>query len=43
MTRPSDVTNAVTAAKKDGQKAVLMRVKSGDGVRFLALAVKATG
>lgn len=43
VSRPSDVTNAVSAAKKDGQKAVLMRVKSGDGIHFLALAVKATG
>ncbi len=43
VTKPSDITNAISAAKKDGQKAVLMRVKTGDNVRFVALAVKAAG
>ena len=43
VSKPSDITAAITAAKKDGQKALLMRVKTGDSVHFVALAVKASG
>ena len=43
VSKPSDITSAFNAAKKDGQKALLMRVKSGDSIRFVALATKATG
>ncbi len=35
----ADVTAGVEAAKADGRKAVLLRLKSGDNVRFLALPV----
>ena len=38
VSRPSDISDALATAKKDGQKAVLLRVKSADGVRFLAIA-----
>jgi len=34
---PHDVSKALTAAEKAGKKAILLRVKSGDSVRFLAL------
>lgn len=37
VTRPSEVSAALAAAKKDGRKAVLLRVKSGDNTRFVAL------
>ena len=37
VNRPGDVTSAIDAARKDGRKAVLMRVKSGEGVRFVAI------
>ncbi len=40
VTRPGDVADALQAAKKDGHKSVLLRVKSGDMVRFMALPVK---
>ena len=35
---PADVVAAFEAAKSDGRKAVLLRVKSGEAVRFVALA-----
>jgi serine protease Do len=38
VTRPSEISSALDAAKKDGRKAVLLRVKSGDQTRFVALA-----
>ncbi len=37
VTRPSDVSQAIDAAKSEGRKSVLLRVKSGDAIRFLAL------
>jgi len=43
VSKPSDVTAAISAAKRDGQKAVLMRVKSGDSVHYVALGIKAAG
>ncbi len=43
VSRPSEITAAFTAAKKDGQKALLLRVKTGDNVHFLALATKSIG
>ena len=39
--RPEDVAQAFAAARTDGRKAVLLRVKSEDSVRFVALPVKA--
>jgi serine protease Do len=34
---PKDVSKAIAGAEKAGKKAILLRVKSGDSVRFLAL------
>jgi serine protease Do len=38
VSEPSEVKSALDAARKDGRKAVLMRVKTGDQSRFVALA-----
>ena len=38
VTRPADVQKALASARKEGRKAVLLRVKSGEGTRFVALA-----
>ena len=43
VSRPSDISAALDAAKKDGHKAVLLRVKSGDSVRYVALAAASAG
>ncbi len=42
VSRPQDVRSAVEATRKDGRKAVLMRVKSRDGVRFVAVPFATT-
>ncbi len=39
VSKPSDVSNVIADAKKDGHKAVLLRVKSGDETHFVALVV----
>jgi serine protease Do len=39
VTNPNDISTALTAAQKDGKKSVLLRVKSGQGTRYLALPV----
>ena len=36
--RPSDVSLALSNARKEGRRAVLLRVKTGDNTRFIALA-----
>ena len=41
VSRPSDVTAAIDAAKADGKKSVLMRVKTEDSTRFVALSTEA--
>ena len=41
MSRPSDVTAAIDAAKSDGKKLVLMHIRSEDKTRFVALATQA--
>jgi serine protease Do len=41
VARPSDVSAAFAAAKSEGRKAVLLRVKSGEDVRFIALSTQA--
>jgi serine protease Do len=41
VAKPSEVAAAFAAAKADGHKSVLLRVKSGDAVRFLALPIQA--
>ena len=38
MTEPAEVKQALGEARKEGKKAVLMRLKSGDQSRFVALA-----
>jgi serine protease Do len=38
VTKPSDVSNALADARKNGRKAVLLRIKSGEATRFVALA-----
>ena len=38
VARPTDVQKALLDARKEGRKAVLLRVKSGEGTRFVALA-----
>jgi serine protease Do len=37
----SDITAAIDAAKASGHKAVLLRVKSGENFRFVALSTQA--
>jgi len=37
VSRPADVSAAVAAAKADGKKAVLMRLQTENGARFIAL------
>lgn len=37
VSRPADVAAGVDAARKDGKKAVLMKVKSAEGSRFVAV------
>ncbi len=39
--RPAEVAQAFDAARADGKKSVLLRVKSGDNVRFVALPAQA--
>jgi serine protease Do len=41
VSRPSDVTAAIEAARADGKKSVLMHIKTEDGARFVALSTQA--
>jgi serine protease Do len=41
VSKASDVTAAIATAKSEGRKAVLLRVKSGDNVHFVALSTQA--
>ena len=43
VSKPSDITAIISGAKKDGRKAVLLRVKNDQGVRFIALGTTANG
>lgn len=43
VSKPSEVSAALDDAKKSGHKAVLLRVKSGDQVRFVALSSSQAG
>ena len=43
VSSPSDITSVIAAAKKDGRKAVLLRVKNDQGVHFVALGTSANG
>jgi len=40
VARPSDVSAALDAAKAEGRKAVLLRVKSGENYRYVALSTQ---
>ena len=42
VSRPIDVTEAIDAAKSNGKKSVLVRVKSNDGERYLTLPTRAS-
>ena len=42
VSRPSQVADELDAAKSDGKKSVLFRVKSDEGERFLALPTRAS-
>ncbi|HEX9169936.1 MAG TPA: Do family serine endopeptidase [Roseiarcus sp.] len=42
VSRPSEVAEAIDTAKSDGKKSVLLRVKSGDGERYLTLPTRAS-
>jgi serine protease Do len=37
--RPADVNSAIQDAQKDGKRSVLMRVKSGDATKFVAVRI----
>src|SRR5665213_478939 len=37
VSTPADVRNSITSARTDGKRTVLLRVKSGDNTRFVAL------
>jgi serine protease Do len=39
VSQPGDVRKALSAARSDGKRTVLMRVRSGDATRFVALPV----
>jgi serine protease Do len=39
VSNPADVRNALTAAKGEGKRTVLLRVKSGEATRFVAIPV----
>jgi serine protease Do len=43
VTRPEDVRAVVDGARKDGRKTVLMRIKSREGVRFVAVSFDKVG
>ncbi|MGH6798395.1 MAG: Do family serine endopeptidase [Roseiarcus sp.] len=42
VNRPAEVAQAIDAAKSDGKKSVLVRVKSNDGERYLTLPARAS-
>jgi serine protease Do len=39
MTRPADVRQEVEASRSQGEQAVLMRVQTQDGTRFVAIPI----
>ena len=43
VSAPSDITAVISTAKKDGRKAILLRVKNDQGVHFVALGTSANG
>jgi serine protease Do len=43
VSAPSEITSVLNAAKKDGRKAVLLRIKSSEGSRFVAISTTEAG
>jgi serine protease Do len=43
VSKPSDIISVISDAKKDGHKAVLLRVKGPEGMRFVAVATSPAG
>ncbi len=43
VSKPSDISSILSDAKKDGRKAVLLRVKGSEGTRFVAVATTPAG
>jgi len=43
VSKPSDISSVISDAKKDGHKAVLLRVKNQEGTRFVAVATNPAG
>ena len=43
VTSPADVAAGIKAARQDGRKAVLMRIKNREGSRFVAIALPKAG
>ncbi len=43
VSKPSEISSVIADAKKDGHKAVLLRVKSQEGTRFVAVATSPAG
>ena len=43
VSSPADVASGIQAARKDGRKAVLMRVKGREGTRFVAIGLPSAG
>ena len=43
VSTPAEVADGIKAARGDGKKAVLMRVKSREGTRFVAIALPRAG
>ncbi|MGH6770798.1 MAG: Do family serine endopeptidase [Xanthobacteraceae bacterium] len=40
VNNPGDVRNAIGEAQKDGKRTVLLRVRSGDGIKFVAIRLR---
>ena len=39
VSKPEDVRNQLVAAEKDGKRTVLLRMKTADGTRFVAIPI----
>ena len=43
VSKPADIKAGLDAAAKEGKRAVLLRVKSREGTRFVAIAMPKAG
>jgi serine protease Do len=43
VSSPAEVADGIKAARSDGRKAVLMRLKTREGTRFVAIALPKAG